>query len=105
MSINREIVNSCNEIYYLFCNILSMSIDIIHFKGVAGFVGGGEEETWEHVVERCAREEGDERGIGEKIKEILDEGGKGEEWMKRLARKCEGGREEGKGEGVKEGME
>lgn len=72
---------------------------------------GGEEETWEHVLERCTREEeGGERGIGEMIKEILDEGGKGEEWMKRIEeRRGEGeggigseGREGGREKGTKE---
>ena len=56
---------------------------------------GGEEETWEHVLERCAREEESERGIGEKIREILDEGGEGEEWMKRMERKRKKGVESG----------
>ena len=46
-------------------------------------VCGGEEKTWEHVLDRCSGEEGDEKGVGEKIMEILGEEGKGEEWMKR----------------------
>ena len=46
-------------------------------------VCGGEEETWEHVLDRCSGEEGDEKGVGEKIREILGEEGNGEEWMKR----------------------
>ena len=42
----------------------------------------GEEESWEHVLERCRREE---EGIGkdwqERVTEILEEGGSGEKWM------------------------
>ena len=43
------------------------------------------------------RGERKEKGIGEKIREILDEGGGGEEWMKRLKRRrkeMEGGTRE-----------
>lgn len=47
-------------------------------------VCGEEEESWEHVIDRCGGGEGEERGIGERVREILDEGGGGEEWMKRL---------------------
>ena len=46
-----------------------------------------------------------ERGIGEMIKEILDEGGEGEEWMKRIEEmrgEGEGGKR-GEREGRKEG--
>lgn len=46
---------------------------------------GWEEETWEHVLERC--EEGRGVNIGERIREILDDGGGGEEWMEELERK------------------
>ena len=53
---------------------------------------GGEEETWEHVLERCTGEEGDERGGRGKDKGNLgrrregggvDEGGRGKEERER----------------------
>lgn len=46
---------------------------------------GWAEETWEHVMEVCMREKG-VRGR-ERILEILDEDGRGEEWMKKLQRR------------------
>jgi len=59
---------------------------------------GWEEETWEHVVEVCMGEKG---GSGkEMIVKILDEGGGGEGWMKRLqGRREEQGRVRGEEEG------
>jgi len=48
---------------------------------------GWEEETWEHVVEVCMRKEG---GGGKmRIEDLLDEGGGGEGWMKRLQKRRE----------------
>lgn len=32
-------------------------------------------ESWEDIIDRCTGGEGKEKGIGEKIREILDEGG------------------------------
>ena len=56
-------------------------------------VCGGEEETWEHVLDRCSTRRGEERGIGEKTREILDEEGRGEEWIEEIERvRREGGR-------------
>jgi len=46
---------------------------------------GWEEETWEHVVEVCMREEGDGK---KRIVELLNEGG-GEGWMKKLQKRRE----------------
>ncbi|XP_043263555.1 LOW QUALITY PROTEIN: uncharacterized protein LOC122403853 [Colletes gigas] len=65
-------------------------------------VCGGEEETWEHVLERCTGDEAEGKGIGEKIREILDEGGGGEGRIKRLEGRRRKRWKGGKG-GVKEG--
>lgn len=46
---------------------------------------GWEEKTWEHLIGRCMR--GEEKGGRERILEILDENGRGEEWMKRLQKR------------------
>lgn len=43
-----------------------------------------EGETWELVLDRCVEERKGERGIGERIREILDEERNGEEWMKAM---------------------
>lgn len=46
-------------------------------------VCGGEEETWEHVWEKCERN--GERGVKgwqEVMREILGEDGEGEEWIR-----------------------
>lgn len=44
----------------------------------------GEQESWEHLIERC-RSGGDEgKSIGDKMREIMDETGRGEEWIKEL---------------------
>jgi len=56
---------------------------------------GWAEETWEHMMEVCMREE--EEGGRDKILEILEDDGRGEGWMKRLQKRREEGR--GKGEG------
>lgn len=52
-----------------------------------------EDETWEHVLERCTRGGGDnvKEGIGEKVKRILSGRGDGEKWMRdrRQKRKTE----------------
>lgn len=39
---------------------------------------GREEETWEHVWERCANREKEKGGWQDKCKELLGEEGKGE---------------------------
>lgn len=67
-------------------------------------VCGWEEESWEHVLERC--EEGCGRNIGERIREILDDEGGGERWMEKLERKRgEGEFREGWEAGMGEGNE
>ena len=48
---------------------------------------GWELESWEHVVEICMGER--ERGGRERIREILEEDGRGESWMKRLQERRE----------------
>ena len=57
---------------------------------------GGEEESWEHVWERCRVGRVRERGWQEVVKEILGEGGEGEWWMKEIEeeRKRKNSREE-----------
>lgn len=65
---------------------------------------GGEEETWEHVWERCVKGKEKEKGSWQEVVEgILGEEGEGEEWMKELDEMREGrveGRSvEGEGEG------
>lgn len=64
---------------------------------------GWETEGWEHVLERCKRgtNDGVERGIQERVKEILAADGSGEEWMKELEREREGGREKRMGRRMK----
>ena len=47
-----------------------------------------EEETWEHVVEVCMREEG--RGGRERVIEILEDDGRGEGWMRKVQELREG---------------
>ncbi|XP_043464490.1 uncharacterized protein LOC122499949 [Leptopilina heterotoma] len=50
---------------------------------------GFQVEDWKHVLEECMGEievGGVEGGIGDKIKWILDENGKGEKWIERLER-------------------
>ena len=49
---------------------------------------GWELESWEHVVEICMGER--ERGGRERIREILEDDGRGESWMKRLQERREG---------------
>lgn len=58
--------------------------------------GGGREDIGTRTGEMCEGRRW--RGTGEKVKEILDEGGKGEEWMKRI----EEMRGEREGGGMKE---
>ncbi|XP_024883228.1 uncharacterized protein LOC112461981 [Temnothorax curvispinosus] len=50
---------------------------------------GAEAESWEHVLEWCARdkEREEKEGISERIKRILDSKGEGEKWMAELERK------------------
>ena len=49
-------------------------------------------ESWEYVLDRCVDggEEGRGRGVGEKIREILDPRGGGERWMVDLEEKRAG---------------
>lgn len=42
---------------------------------------GGEEETWEHVWERCGKEKEEKDSWQERVGEILGEEGEGEWWM------------------------
>ena len=47
---------------------------------------GGEEESWEHVLDRCSTKRGEKRTIGERIREILNEERRGEEWITEIER-------------------
>ena len=49
-------------------------------------VCGGKEESWEHVLDRCSTKRGEERTMGKRIREILDEEGRGEEWITEIER-------------------
>ena len=66
-------------------------------------VCGGEEESWEHVLDRCSTKRGEERTIGERLRKILDEEGRGEERITeieqvRRERSASEGEERGRGE-------
>ncbi|KYN08221.1 hypothetical protein ALC62_00796 [Cyphomyrmex costatus] len=45
-------------------------------------VCGAEEETWDHVLKRCAKWKEDEKEMS--LEDILDEGGGGDEWIRGL---------------------
>lgn len=64
----------------------------------------GEEETWEHVWERCRewREGGD--SWQEAVGWIIGEKGEGERWLRELERERQGGEEEGEGEEGRDGI-
>ena len=63
-------------------------------------VCGGEEESWEHVLDRCSTKMGEERTIGERMREILNEEGRGGEWITEIERVR---RERSAGEGEERG--
>ncbi|XP_046142799.1 uncharacterized protein LOC123988066 [Osmia bicornis bicornis] len=58
-------------------------------------VCGWEEETWEHIWERCAGGKTRKEGWQEKVKELMGGGSEGEEWMKEVEEYRKGTREEG----------
>ena len=61
---------------------------------------GGEEKSWEHALDKYSTKRGEERTMGGRIRQILDEKGRAEEWITGIGRVR---RERSTGEGEEQG--